>query len=675
MTRRTGAHGRELREESVSTGLAWLLCLLLAASTASAERIVAIGDIHGAIDGLVAILQESGLIDDQHHWSGGSATLVQTGDFLDRGGQERAVMDLLIDLQKQAESAGGQVIVLIGNHEAMNLLGFRTDVNVATYEAFATEDSKDRAKEAWPDFVRWSRQRAKEKQEPRPRFSAQAESDWKAVHPPGYFEYQDQIGPNGRYGRWLRNLPSVVQLGDVVFLHGGIAPSFGSWSIDRINEQTWDEIERLDRCRAELIGTRVIHETTEPPEMVREGLAELDRLRARSNVVPDAVADQLKSSIRALSPCVDYEEWFLIKQESPLWFRGFARWSNEEGEEPLAELLAAHHAKHFVVGHTPRNNGRIETRFGGGVFLIDTGMLTKVYKGGRASALEIADGQFTAIYEDKREELEVARPEVTLTQEVRWMGPDGMPLPFENDDQVLAYLKTAKITASERMGKGINNPFRLTLEKHGVRAYAIFRSVDIEKIRYRTAGGQFFHKFKDSYRFEPAAYELNRLLGLERVPPAVMRDFRGEKGSIQIWVHNTMDEETRIEKGLQPPDISRWIRERAARKIFDNLIYNVDRTDGNLLIDRTSWRTWLIDHGRSFFEEKELPSPEDVLQCDREVWRRLQETTPGEVRARLEPFLSTYEIDALLARWQELVALLEQRIAEHGAGVVLYDLE
>lgn len=82
-------------------------------STASA-RVVAVGDIHGDFDALVSILQETGIIDDQHNWSGGAATLVQTGDFLDRGAKHRRIMDLFMALEVQAAETNGRVVVFAG---------------------------------------------------------------------------------------------------------------------------------------------------------------------------------------------------------------------------------------------------------------------------------------------------------------------------------------------------------------------------------------------------------------------------------------------------------------------------------------------------------------------------------------------------------------------------------
>ena len=88
-----------------------------------AETVVAIGDVHGDFDDFVAILKQVGLIDEQHHWTGGKTTLIQVGDVLDRGPKPREAMDLLMSLEKEAPQAGGRVVSLLGNHEMMNIMG------------------------------------------------------------------------------------------------------------------------------------------------------------------------------------------------------------------------------------------------------------------------------------------------------------------------------------------------------------------------------------------------------------------------------------------------------------------------------------------------------------------------------------------------------------------------
>ena len=96
-----------------------------------AKAIVAIGDVHGDFDDFVGILQRTGLIDKQNHWNGGNATFVQLGDLLDRGPKPRDVMDLMMALEKEAAQSGGRGVSLLGNHEAMNIMGDKLSAKAA----------------------------------------------------------------------------------------------------------------------------------------------------------------------------------------------------------------------------------------------------------------------------------------------------------------------------------------------------------------------------------------------------------------------------------------------------------------------------------------------------------------------------------------------------------------
>src|SRR6266566_4929528 len=106
------------------------------------EHIVAIGDVHGAYDRLTQILRAAGLADDQLHWSGAKTHLVQAGDILDRGPDSRKAEDLLRRLTDEAAAAGGQVHMLLGNHEVMRMLGDMRYTTPGEYQAFVTPDSE-----------------------------------------------------------------------------------------------------------------------------------------------------------------------------------------------------------------------------------------------------------------------------------------------------------------------------------------------------------------------------------------------------------------------------------------------------------------------------------------------------------------------------------------------------
>ena len=134
--------------------VAALLSALTLVVTASAPaRIVAIGDVHGAFTEFTTILQRAGLIDAKRRWAGGAATLVQTGDVLDRGPRTRECLDFLMDLERQATKAGGSLIPLLGNHEAMNVMGDVRYVTPEIYRTFATPRSDEVRAQAFQDYT------------------------------------------------------------------------------------------------------------------------------------------------------------------------------------------------------------------------------------------------------------------------------------------------------------------------------------------------------------------------------------------------------------------------------------------------------------------------------------------------------------------------------------------
>jgi len=367
------------------------LCLQAAAATAS-PRVVAVGDIHGDFDALVEVLQETGLIDNEQRWIGGDAILVQTGDFLDRGSKVREVMDLLMALEKQAVRDSGRIIVLLGNHEMMNLMGDLRDVTKEAYLSFVDENSEKRRQDAYQDYLELYKRRSQLIGQ-EPSITSKFEKQWMKRHPPGFLEYRDALQPHGKYGGWLRKRPAIVQIGDTIFLHGGIHPELASFKLRALNERIKREIEAFDSYTRYMVAEKLILSFATLDETVAAAEAELKR-------TTDEVGD--KSMLESF---LQYGSWLSVHPNGPLWFRGFAYWSEREGRRHLSKLLESYEAKHFVVGHTPQLPGRIQTRFRRKVFLVDTGMLSSFYRGGRASALEIQDGRFTAIYRDRRKVL------------------------------------------------------------------------------------------------------------------------------------------------------------------------------------------------------------------------------------------------------------------------------
>jgi len=375
-------------------------------AAATPRRVVAVGDIHGAFDEFVALLQMTELIDSELNWSGGDAVLVQTGDMLDRGAGVRQVLDLMMRLQRQAPAAGGAVRVALANHEEMNVIGEVRDVTSEIMLAFATDDSVKTRDDAYKEFEsRVLRDESLWGQYNRSQRS-KVKSDWIAKHPLGYIEYMRAVGPGAEYGEWIRSLPLALIVDDVLFMHAGIAPELADWGVKRLNARVAAEIAAFDAYRQWLLGKKRITSFANLSELLQGAVREtrgLDWLEERRESVgnPPSLHSDLEAigGERLRFQSLFYlNDWFLNAPQGPLWFRGYDRWDETEGTALAADLVAALGVRAVVVGHTVQRTG-IRARFGGRVFLIDTGMLTEVY-GGMATALEIVGDEYTAVRAD-----------------------------------------------------------------------------------------------------------------------------------------------------------------------------------------------------------------------------------------------------------------------------------
>ena len=314
------------------------------------ERIVAVGDVHGAFDKFVTILQEAKIIDSRRRWTGGRAILVQTGDVTDRGPDSRKVLDLIRKLTDEAAKAGGAVHALLGNHEAMRAMGVNRDVGPGEFAAFRTPESADLRNRYFELLVEDNAKRAK---------AAGTEFDVAAYRklffdatPLGAVEMQLAFGPKGEYGRWLRDRDAMVKINGVVFMHGGPSAAVAAMGCAAINAQVRTEL----------------------------------------------------ATLTAAGPNLDKS--LTMGPDGPLWYRGLVDGTPGVGEPEVDAILKTLDARALVLGHTVPNGFRITPTQGGRVVQIDTGMLNgEFFPGGLPSALEIHGDKWTAIYVGKREPL------------------------------------------------------------------------------------------------------------------------------------------------------------------------------------------------------------------------------------------------------------------------------
>jgi hypothetical protein len=299
------------------------------------ERIVAIGDVHGDWEQFTEALRSAGLIDKKNKWAGGKTHFVQTGDIPDRGPATRKILDLLMDLEKQAAKAGGKIHCLVGNHDAMNVYGDLRYVIPEEFASFRSGDAQSLLDAAFEQDLPALKKAAQARgQSPS---NDDLKKQWLETHPPGWVEHRFAFGPNGKYGKWIRGNDAMVIVNGFLFLHAGVSPKYAARKHTELN----------DRIRAELADFSLL-----------EGGVAMDAL-------------------------------------GPLWYRGLARDPEESLAAHVDAVLQFHGIESIVIGHTV-TAGAILPRFGGKVIMIDVGM-SKAY-GGPYAALLIEGAKRFAIH-------------------------------------------------------------------------------------------------------------------------------------------------------------------------------------------------------------------------------------------------------------------------------------
>lgn len=318
----------------------------------ASPRIVAVGDLHGDYEAYEAIVRAAGLVDGRGRWAGGNAIFVQTGDVADRGPDSLRIMRHLIQLQRQAARAGGRVVALVGNHEAMNVTGDLRYVHPGEYAAFADRNSERRREQVY-EANRTAIEAAYRRRDPAMTPEAVRQA-WLQATPPGRIEHQAAWGPRGELGRWVAGNPAVALIDGNLFVHGGISASYARLSIDEINRRTAAALAARDAS-----PEAIVNDPAGP-------------LWYRGLVMRGGAADADPDGGAPASP----------QAQPPLSI-----------EEELGAVLNAYGARRIVVGHTPVLTG-IAILHGGRLVRIDTGIAAP-YRGRRAW-LEILDGNLVA---------------------------------------------------------------------------------------------------------------------------------------------------------------------------------------------------------------------------------------------------------------------------------------
>ena len=568
-------------------------------------RVVAIADIHGAYDAMVATLQNVDVLGDDLAWVGEQTHLVIVGDILDRGPKSRAAMDLLMRLEGEAEAAGGRVHVLIGNHESMILTGDMRYVSAAEYKAFAGEVDTDERAHWFELYV-----------ERRGGYADQVRSHFRKDYPWGYFAMRRAFRADGHYGQWLLQKNIIVVINGTAFVHGGLPPAVAQVGLQGVNEGWQKELVEY----VEVLGALTDAEVLLPTDSNYDYEAILSSYLPALNVEPE-ILQAIKAGTRLVNSS-------LVSSDGPLWYRNNIMCPRIIEEHRLDAALAAIGADRVVVGHTPTPGRKVLQRFDGRLIEIDTGMLNFYYSGiGHALVLE---GDSVSVTD------QLGVDSLVLLQHPRNVGwrPGYMTA-----EDLAVLLEQGEIITVNKEGSPQRTMVKVSDGEH-----------TLDAVFSKPKGRGFYPGV--------AAYRLDRLLELDMVPVTVIREVEGDSGSLQFLPGNSIDEAERSAKGKGGGAWCSITDQWPAMYVFDALVYNEGRSQHRMLYDQSSWRLILSEHDRTFSTRKGRPAhlKNAPIQVSPGWKNALTELGDELLQESFSDVLDKRRMRALQARRDELLA-------------------
>jgi hypothetical protein len=250
--------------------------------------------------------------------------------------------------------------------------------------------------------------------------------------------------------------------------------------------------------------------------------------------------------------------------------------------------------------------------------------------------------------------------------------------PALSRDAIEQLLLKGQVVGTKKSKQGVTDTKRVTLKHESFTHDAQIQAVDIALPIFQVDPKHTEVDFKDTYRYNIAAYRLSLMLGLDSVPMSVEREIEGKPSSVTWWVDDVMMEEGDRLKKKQAndrygPSQLRTMRQLQNLRVFDELIQNRDRNGGNLLWTK-DWKMWMIDHTRAFRIDKELRQPKLLEACERSMFEKMKGLTAEQLVEVMGKAMTKREIEALLARRDRIVKIFNEKIAGSTEAAVLFTM-
>jgi hypothetical protein len=245
----------------------------------------------------------------------------------------------------------------------------------------------------------------------------------------------------------------------------------------------------------------------------------------------------------------------------------------------------------------------------------------------------------------------------------------GLPLQGPEAEE---FLRVATIVDREPVGEGITRPERVSVTDGPRTLHAIWKTIDVHKPGQQRMERGWEFDFRDSWKAEVAAYELDKLLGLGLVPPTVERWIDNRRGSLQLWVEQAMTEDDRKKRKLEPPHLPRWNNQLHNVRLFHQLTYNTDFQNIRNVIADPAFRIYAVDNSRGFRIQTDLQAPDDLQCFSRTVLEKLKALDLPTLEEKLGPWVNKMQLEGLLARRDLVLKIVEKRVKQKGEGLVLF---
>lgn len=247
--------------------------------------------------------------------------------------------------------------------------------------------------------------------------------------------------------------------------------------------------------------------------------------------------------------------------------------------------------------------------------------------------------------------------------------PDTVPGEALTDEQMERFLLEAKVLERKQLSVGVTGTYRLNMTDGTSTRSAHLQVIDDSKPLFQGQTGTELN-FRDCYKFNVAAYHLDRMINLNMVPVSVVRNVGGRTGAVTWWVEDVlMMERERHAKKIPAPNPEKWNHQMYQIRVFNELVYNVDANLTNLLITK-DWNIVPVDFSRAFRRHTTLKSPANLTRVNPRIYEGLKNLDAAEVERKLKPYLMREEIRGLLARRDKIVQHFEKQIAAKGEAEV-----